>query len=680
VSVEASCPACGAAIAFKMGSSIVVICEFCHSVVARGDRKLEDLGKVAALVETGSPLDVGLRGAYQGVPFEMTGRAQLGHDAGGMWDEWYAAFQDGRWGWLAEAQGRFYLTFQQSLPEQSLIPSFETIQLGEPIAALPTSVPLTVAEKSVATQLGAQGEIPYKLTPGAEYEYADLSGPHGIFATLDYSESPPLVFVGRQVTLAELGLATAAAPEREARHIGAVQLNCPQCGGPLDLRAPDQTLRVTCPNCGSLLDVSEGRLEFMQALQPGKVVPVIPIGAIGELEGVKQMLIGLMLRSVEYEGVRYYWEEYLLYNPQLGFRWLVRSDDNWSYVQAVPPGDVMHRTGAFGGKGDTVQFQGESYKLYQDAVARVEYVIGEFYWKVEVGEQTRSADYVNPPRMLSMEVTLTAPAPDQDVDQGVDQSADQGTDQGTETAPAKKGKKARSVPTGEINWSLGTYLKAEDLEKAFGITGLPRTSKIAPNQPFLHKKVYKYWGLLLLATFVMGMIVLATGSRAKVFEQTFALQPVANSEGTQVLFSEPFQLKGHKNIRVTGRSNVDNTWLYVEGDLVNNETGDVQTFSLPVEYYHGIDDGESWSEGSQSPSTHLSALPEGQYVLRLEAQWERWQQPAALSVRIDQGVPRVLHLFLAMLFISIIPVMVALYQFSFARRRWADSDYSPFGS
>jgi hypothetical protein len=472
------------------------------------------------------------------------------------------------------------------------------------------------------------------------------------------------VFVGRQATLAELGLAGVAAPEREARHIGAIQLNCPQCGGPLNLRAPDQTLRVTCPNCGSLLDVSEGRLEFMQALQPGKVVPIIAIGSIGEFEGAKQMVIGFMVRSVEYEGVRYYWEEYLLYNPQLGFRWLVRSDDNWSYVQAVPPGDVIHRTGAFGGKGDSVQFQGERYKLYQDAIARVEWVIGEFYWKVELGEQTRSADYVHPPRMLSMEVTFNEPPPDQDA----------------QPQPPQKGKKARSVPTGEINWSLGAYMKREEVEKAFGIEGLPRTSKIAPNQPFLHKKVYKYWGLLLLATFIVGVIVLATGPRAKVFEQTFALQPVANSEGTQVLFSDPFQLKGRKNIRVTGSSNVDNTWLYVEGDLINNDTGEVQTFSLPVEYYHGVEDGESWSEGSQTPSTHLSALPAGQYVLRIEAQWEKWQQPATLSVRIEQGVPRVLHLFLAMVFVSIIPVLVAVHQFSFERRRWADSDYSPFGT
>ncbi|HSQ20696.1 MAG TPA: DUF4178 domain-containing protein, partial [Blastocatellia bacterium] len=354
MSVEVACPACGAPIAFKSGSSIVVVCEFCNSVVARGDRKFEDLGKVAALVDTGSPLDLGLRGIYQGIPFQLTGRAQLGHQAGGMWDEWYAAFQDGRWGWLAEAQGRFYLTFEQTLPEQSLIPPFETLQPGSAVAALPTSVPLTIAETGVATQLGAKGEIPYRLIPGQEYEYADLSGPNGIFATLDYSDTPPIAFVGHVVTLADIGLASVATPDREERRVPGIQLNCTQCGGPLELRAPDQSLRVTCPNCGALLDVSQGRLEFMQALQPPKTPPIIPIGSVGEFDGVKQMVIGFMVRSVEFEGVRYYWEEFLLYNPQIGFRWLVRSDDNWSYVCAVPPGEVIHKSATFGGKGDRV--------------------------------------------------------------------------------------------------------------------------------------------------------------------------------------------------------------------------------------------------------------------------------------------------------------------------------------
>src|SRR5712692_10699179 len=123
MSVKVNCPGCGGPIEFKIGSAMVTICPYCRSVVARGDRQLENLGKVADLVETDSVLAVGLKGRYQGVPFELTGRTQLRHQAGGVWDEWYAAFADGRWGWLAEAQGRFYLTFEKPAPAKT-IPSF----------------------------------------------------------------------------------------------------------------------------------------------------------------------------------------------------------------------------------------------------------------------------------------------------------------------------------------------------------------------------------------------------------------------------------------------------------------------------------------------------------------------------------------------------------------------------
>jgi hypothetical protein len=93
-----------------------------------------------------------------------------------------------------------------------------------------------------------------------------------------------------------------------------------------------------------------------------------------------------------------------------------------------------------------------------------------------------------------------------------------------------------------------------------------------------------------------------------------------------------------------------------------------------------VEDGESWSEGSQSPSVYISALPEGTYVLGLEARWERWQQPAALNIKVEQGSPRVLHLILAMVALSIIPMFVLLRHWTFEKRRWADSNYSPFGS
>jgi uncharacterized protein DUF4178 len=648
--VQASCPACGAPVNFKIGSSVVVVCDFCNSVVARGDRDFEDLGKVADLVETGSPLDIGLKGVYRGVPFELTGRAQLAHQSGGVWDEWYAAFQDGRWGWLAEAQGRFYLTFQIPLQQQGLIEPFDMLELGEPVPAISSSLPLIVAEKGAAKAVGAKGEIPYRLTPGEEYQYADLSGAHGEFATLDYSQYPPLIFVGREAAYADLGFpADARTPEREARRVRAFQLSCPKCAGPLELRAPDQTERVTCPNCGSLLDVNHGQLKFLKALDPNRIKPIIPLGSVGEFGGAQLTVIGFMQRSVEYEGVRYFWEEYLLYNPQTGFRWLVRSDDNWSFVETLPPGAVT----VGGTNNRTATFNGKRYKLYQDTTARVEHVLGEFYWKVTTGEIARAADFIRPPEMLSKEESLIS---------------------------TQAGGKGRQVNSGEINWSLGTYVKPGDVEKAFKMTGLPRSSKIAPNQPYPHKKIYKYWILLLIAAFIFGVLLMNMGSNKKVFEQTYQLEPLKNLDDSQIRFSDPFELNARQNIQITATANVDNSWLEVQGDLINQATDESQGFSIPVEYYHGVEDGESWSEGSQSPSVHISAAPEGSYVLGLDVRWEKFQQPAVIKVTVEQGVPNPLHLLLALIAISIFPLVMIFYHYSFEKRRWADSDYSPFSS
>jgi uncharacterized Zn finger protein (UPF0148 family) len=687
MALRANCPACGAEVIFKTGSSVVVVCEFCRSVVARTDRGIEDAGKVADVAESGSPLEVGLRGVYLGVAFELTGRAQLQHAAGGFWDEWYAAFADGRWGWLAEAQGRFYLTFRIQVPSPNALPSFDSLQLGQQVWAIPAQSPPVVAEKGTARMLAAEGEIPYLLTPGETYAYADLSGAAGVFGTLDYGEQPPLVFVGRETTLDELGLAHARrTTEREAPAVTATQVSCPNCGGPLELRAPDRTERVGCPNCGSLLDASRGRLRYLKTLEQKGWGKSIPLGGTAEFEGRPFTVIGFLVRSVEFEGVRYFWQEYLLYNPAVGFRWLVESDGHWSYVTSVPPGEVSE-------SGSRAAHAGRSFKMFQDAVARVEYVEGEVYWKVEAGELARATDYVNAPLMLSKEVPVAA---------------------------GQRG--GGQISAEEINWSLGTYTPIKEIEKKFGVD-LPSPKAVAPNQPWPHKKIYGYWGLLTLAALALGFFMLVTAPRKTVFEQTYTLQaqatptpsPASSSgvsteepgegvaqrvvqavtaaaqgsdadsgnEKTQVIFTAPIDLAAGRNLRVTGRAlNVDNNWLYVAGDFIDEGTGLVQQFDLPMEYYHGVEDGESWSEGDPEQAAYLPALPEGRYTLRLEAQWENWNQPTPpqVSVRVEQGVPRVANLLLLLIALSAIPVLFAIRHFSFERRRWADSAFNPYTS
>lgn len=644
--LQANCPACAGPVEFKSGQSVVVICGYCRSAVARTDRELKDLGKVAELVETGSPLDVGLRGTWRGVSFELTGRAQLAHEMGGQWDEWYATFSNGWIGWLAEAQGRFYLTFQYPATEGVQLPSFEQLVLGKTVQGLPQQATLIVAETGRATARGAKGEIPYLLTPGETYYYADLSGPDGAFGTLDYNESPPLVFLGHQVTLSDLGITTTRAPERDKRRVEAAHLNCPNCAGPLELRAPDKTERVTCPNCNSLLDVNQGQLEFLRALEKPWFQPLIPIGSSGELSEGKMTVIGAMARSVTIEGTQYFWSEYLLYNPQIGFRWLVHSDDHWNYVQALPPGEVTESVkGAY--------FRAKSFQIFQDAQAIVECVLGEFYWKVEAGEMVRGVDYVRPPEMLSKEVSFM-PLPE------------------SQTASQEAGKKR--LVTGEINWSLGTYMPVAQVERTFAVSGLPRPSTVAPNQPYLHKWIYKYWLIFLFVAMLAGLATfILSGSTREVFSQNVTLPALPNPDGTQVFFSEPFELAGRRNVRISADSAVDNSWVYLEGDLINDETGLVQSFPIELSYYHGVEDGESWSEGDRKDSAYSSAMPAGRYLLRLEGQWEKWQQPASVSVKVEQNVTHGFNFLLALIVLSIVPVLMGVYHFRFERRRWSES-------
>jgi len=109
---QGTCPGCGAPIAFGVGSSIAKVCEYCRATVLRTDRGLQNLGKVADLALTPSLIAVGDQGTLAGRPFEVLGRVQLDHGLG-PWDEYYVAFDYGQaWGWLAYAQGHWYVTTQ----------------------------------------------------------------------------------------------------------------------------------------------------------------------------------------------------------------------------------------------------------------------------------------------------------------------------------------------------------------------------------------------------------------------------------------------------------------------------------------------------------------------------------------------------------------------------------------
>jgi hypothetical protein len=145
-------------------------------------------------VPTGmTKLRLGAKGRHRGVAFVVRGRLTLRHTSGSTWSEWYASFADGRGGWIAPAGGHVLVTFEASLPP------FRRLVAGR--SPWPAYV---VEEKGRARYESAEGVLPFSPPFGETYAYADLLAPDGSFATIDYSEKPPRLFIGEATTLLAL--------------------------------------------------------------------------------------------------------------------------------------------------------------------------------------------------------------------------------------------------------------------------------------------------------------------------------------------------------------------------------------------------------------------------------------------------------------------------------------------
>ena len=187
--IERKCPSCGAMVPFRSSISLLSVCPFCRSLVQRKDLDLETLGESAQLQPDGSPVLVGARGAYRGAPFDVVGRMQL-RTPRGFWNEWFLVFADGRQGWLGEAQGTYAVSFKA----EAAVPALGALAIGPKVETRGRAY--EVREIVDAESLAAEGELPFKPPLGEIAPSADLIGEDGAFATIDYSETPAVVFAG----------------------------------------------------------------------------------------------------------------------------------------------------------------------------------------------------------------------------------------------------------------------------------------------------------------------------------------------------------------------------------------------------------------------------------------------------------------------------------------------------
>lgn len=609
--------------------------------MVRTDRDLRAIGKVGDLVPTAPPIAVGDSGHLAGRAFRVAGRVQLDHGRG-PWDEWYIAFGDGAWSWLAKAQGRWFLT---SAAESSGLPGFEALYPGAEGSFAGTGpVAWTVQEQGASTLVSGEGELPFPIAAGERGRFVDLAGPNGAFATIDYGDgsAAPKLFAGRELHTDELDLAETAGGPRPEEKVELGKLTCPTCGAPVEIRS-ESTERAACAYCYSLLDLDRGNLRFLEQLQQPKVQPLLALGSTGTLEGEALTVLAFMQRYTVVDGITYAWSEYLLHG-QGGYRWLMEDNGHWAYLRPISPGDVS-------ADGYTASYDGKTFKAFQRSSATVRFVIGELYWKVAVGERTTATDYVSPPLILSEERNDR-----------------------------------------EVVWSAGTYLEPKTIEKAFGVSA-PRPSGVAPAQPNPHPILATAITFAILMVLFMAMALgLDVGRTQRVLVDGPLLLPPtqavagATQAEDRASYTPPFTVtSGPTTLEVELNTSADNDYVGVACALVNEDTGEVREFYVSAEYNHGVTGGESWTEGDRHATVYVDRVPAGRYTMRLDPQWSHWNGPmtfAFSSVRAPPGATikvvqgsrsGVCCCFSFLLLLFPLPIVV-FRRSSFEKRRWDNSN------
>ena len=409
-------------------------------------------------------------------------------------------------------------------------------------------------------------------------------------------------------------------------------LYCPNCGGPVELRGFGHALTVVCPQCLSVLDATTPEFAILQKFQgTQRIEPLIPLGSRGKFNNAEYEVIGFQERTAGSDSDAYSWYEYLLFNPYQGFRYLAEYNGHWNFIRMLnglpSPAIVGKRSG--------VLYNGQRYARFSSAEAHTTYVVGEFPWRVKVGDTMVGDDFISPPYMLSSEVT-----------------------------------------DGEVTWSKGEYTTGQQVWEAFRLPGKPRSaSGVYPSQPSpFAGKVRSAWSLWLWMTVALAAMAcfFMFGSGREVYRHSYTFQPGAMAEPSFV--TPEFDVTGRtSNLHLAIDTDLQNNWMYFNLALINLKTDHALDFGREVSYY--TEGGEV--EGNRRDHVLIPSVEAGKYYLRVEPEGNAKSTDAIhYDVTIKRDVPNYAFFVLAFLALLIPPVIVSIRAGSYETSRWRESDFS----
>jgi hypothetical protein len=410
-------------------------------------------------------------------------------------------------------------------------------------------------------------------------------------------------------------------------------LDCPNCQRTITYYDVAESSYYACRQCRTFFKYEyEGPPEILTTFSEAVPELLIPIGSEGYLDNQFGRVLGYIHKQEK--GTSYRWVEYVIRQQGGQLIQLAEYNGHWMLIQ--PAGQAYDKTSTHQ---RYVLRDERKYKLYNQYQPEVIHAVGEFDWNILDDEKLTIAEYIDPPSMLISERNQK-----------------------------------------RVDWYVASYLSPSIVAEAFGMpkADLPDPYGVGAIEPADPKDrwgaVLRVSGMVLVLMVVLQIILAVLRPTKLLLNESFTTE--SDSTGSiKPIVSPSFEVDRQMALGFDLSASIDNQWLELPITTVDEQSGRVYEFSETLEYYHGVESGESWSEGSQEESAVLGRIPAGRYHLTIYPARDPGQS-IEFHVNIWQNTRLISNAVLLLGLLTIYPILLYWRRSYYDKQRWNDSDYA----
>lgn len=406
-----------------------------------------------------------------------------------------------------------------------------------------------------------------------------------------------------------------------------MKISCYHCDTTTTLDVDFEVKNFVCPVCHSLYSSDNGEFRLASKFNDKINYVGLKLGEKGILKGIQYTITGILVKKAYGS---YYWNEYILQDTSGGFMYLSESDGHWIILKEIADKfEVSHRP---------KYLDHEEIRMNLYDYTDVEIVSAQGFFDFEIPKKkVHTIEYINSPYIISIEKF-----------------------ENTEAT------------------FFGEHISKNEIKKAFPDFELPYQSGTGLVQPFFFdvRNSAIIFCVIALFIFVSHGFIYKDRVQKNIINSDFSFQDYNNKE----FVSPSFVLEGASApMTVSLHSDVDNSWANVQVALINEQTNDEVYANKDIEYYHGYTDGENWSEGNASEEFNICGVTAGKYHLTVTPQKAPEDTSNnKMSVRVVWSEPSMRNAYLIIVFMGILLLALYFININFEKKRWAESNYSPY--